>query len=87
MLSFTILNLKSASFHILCTILSIVNFYSVLSMFPFLFFLSHLKPGTVHSSNSSLFPKKSVTGQSQVPAATAGKEEQYNSSNIIYIGL
>ena len=45
-------------FYILCNILSIANFYTVLSMFPFLFYWSHLKTGTDHLSNSSLTRKR-----------------------------
>ena len=40
-----------------------------------------------HSSNSSLFRKRSIIGQLNVPAATAENEEQYTFSNIIYIGF
>ena len=43
--------------------------------------------GTVHLSNSSLFHETLIIGQLNVPAATAENEEQYNFSNIIYIGF
>ena len=56
-------------------------------MFPFLFYWSYLKAGTVHSNNSSLFRKRSIISQLNVPAATAENEEQYTLSNIIYIGF
>ena len=69
------------SSHILCTILSIANLYTVLSMFPF--FTDHLKAGTVHSSDSSLFRKRSII---VLPAKTKN-EEQYTLSNIRYIGF
>ena len=49
------------------------------------FYLSHLNAGTVHSSNSSLFRKRSIIGQLNVSAATTENEEQYTFSNIIYI--
>ena len=51
------------SFHILCTTLSTVCFYAVLSMFPFLFYWLHLKVGTVPSNDSCLFRKRSTSGQ------------------------
>ena len=75
------------SFHILSTILSIVNFHTVLSMFSLLFYCSHLKAGTVYSSNLSLFRKRSIISQLNVRAATAENEEQDIYSNIIYIGF
>ena len=62
------------SFRILCDIL-----------FPF--FFVHLKVCTVHSRTSSLFCKRSIIGQLNIPAATAENEEQYTYSNIIYIGF
>ena len=64
-------------------ILSIVNFHTVLAMFPFLFYWLHLKAGIVHSSDSSLFRKRSIIGQLNVPAPTAKDEEQYTLSNIV----
>ena len=47
----------------------------------------HLKAGTAHSSNSSLFRKSSIIGHLNVPAATAENEEQYTFSSIIYTGF
>ena len=75
------------SSHILCNILFILNFHTVLFIFPFLFYWLHLKVCTVHLSNSSLFCKRSIIGQLKIPAATAENEEQYTYSNIIYIGF
>ena len=40
-----------------------------------------------YSSNSSLFRKRSIIGQLNIPAATAENEEQYTFSEIIYIGF
>ena len=77
----------SIFFHILCNILFILNFHTVLFMFPFLFYWSHLKVCTVHSSNSSLFCKRSIIGQLNILAATAANEEQYTYNNRIYIGF
>ena len=82
---------SACNFHILLiyyvyTILSIGNFHTVLSMFPFLFYWSHLKTG-VHSCNSSLFRKMSIIGQSNVPARTAKNDEQYFLNKITYIGF
>ena len=57
------------------------------SMVPFLFYWKHLKAGTVHSSDSSLFRKMMIICQSNVPAITAENEEQNTLSNIIYIGF
>ena len=70
-----------------CSILFILNFCIVLFMFLFLFYSSHLKVCTVHSSNSFLFCERSIIGQLNIPAATAENEEQYTYSNIIYIGF
>ena len=75
------------SFHILCTIPSIVKILTVLSLLPFLLYRSHLKAGTVHSSDLSLSHKSLIIGQSNIPAATAENEEQYTLSNIIYIAF
>ena len=60
---------------------------SLNSILPFLFSWSHLKAGTVYSSNSSLFHKRSIIGQLNEPAATAANEEQYTLSDIIYFGF
>ena len=65
----------------LCTILSIVNFHTVLFMFPFLFYWLHLKAGDVHLRDSSLFSKRSIMGQLNVQASTTENEEQYTLSN------
>ena len=74
------------TFHILCTILSIVNFHTVLSIFLFLFYWSHLNAGAIHSSsNSSLCRKRSIMVQLNVQAAAAENEKRYTLSNIIYI--
>ena len=62
-------------------------FVDRLSMFPFLFYWSNLKVGTMHSSDSSLFRKRSIIGQLNVPTATAERKDQYTLSNIIYIGF
>ena len=76
------------SFHILCTILSTVYFHTVLSLlFTFLFYWSHLKVGTVPSSNSSFFCKTSTIGQLNVSLETAENEEQYTLSNMLYISF
>ena len=75
------------NFHILFYILSIVNFHTVLYMFSFLFYWLHLKKGTVYSSSSSLFRKRSIIGQLNVPAATAENGEQYFFSKVICIGF
>ena len=72
------------AFDLLCTILSIVNFHTVLPMFVFLFYWSHLKAGTVHLRDSSLFRKRSIMGQVNVQAATTENQEQYTLSNIIH---
>ena len=48
------------SFHIPYTILSTVYFHTVLLMFFFVFYWSHLKVGAFPSSNPSLFRKRSV---------------------------
>ena len=74
-------------FHILCTIFSIVNFNTVLSMFPFLFHWLHIKVGAVHSSDWSLFRKRSIIDLLNIQAATAENEEQYTLSNIVYIAF
>ena len=75
------------SFHMLCTILSIVNFHTVPFMFLFLFLLTALESRYCPSSNSFLFRKSLIIGHLNVPAATAENEEQYTFSNIIYIGF
>ena len=67
--------------------LFILSFHTVLFMFPFLFYWSHLKVCTVHSSNSSLFCKRSTIGQLNIPAATAENEERHTYSNMIYTGF
>ena len=54
-------------------------------MFPFFFYCSHLKTGTVHSRDSSLIRKRSIISQLHVRAAAAENEEQYTLNNIIYI--
>ena len=51
--------------------------------FPFVFYCSHLKAGTVHSSDSSLIGKRSIISQLHVQAATAKNEEQYTLNNVI----
>ena len=56
------------SFHMLCNIIFNLNFHIVLFMFPFPFCRSDLKVCTVHSSNSSLFCKRSIIGQLNIPA-------------------
>ena len=73
--------------HKLYATLSIVKLHTVLSMFRFLFNWSHLKAGTVHSSDLSLSRKRSIIGQVNVTVATAENEEQYTLSNIIYTGF
>ena len=75
------------SFHILCTIPSIVKIHTVLSLLPFLLYRSHLKTGTVHSRDLSLSHKSLIIGQSNIPAATAENKEQDTLSNIIYIAF
>ena len=75
------------NFHMLCTILSTANFHAVPPMFLFLFSWSHLKAGGVYSSDWSLFRKRSIMGQLNVPAAAAENEEQYTLSNTIYIAF
>ena len=72
------------AFDLLCTIFSIVNFQTVLPMFVFLFYWSHLKAGAVHLSDSSLFRKRSIVGQLNVQAAATENQEQYTLSNIIH---
>ena len=62
-----------------------MNFQTVLFMFPFLFYWSHLKVCTANLGNSSLFCKRSIIGKLNIPAATAENEEKYTCSNIIYI--
>ena len=66
---------------------STVYFLIVFPMFRFLFYLSHLKEGAVHSSDSSLFRKLSIISQLKKQAATAENEERYTLSNIIYIAF
>ena len=56
-------------------------------MFPFLFHWSHIKAGAVHSSDSSLFCKKSIINQLNIQAVTAENKEQYTLSNIVYIAF
>ena len=73
----------SYSFHILCTTLSIVEFHTELSIFPFLSYWSPLS--TVRSRDSFLFRKKSIICLLNVSAATAENKEQYTLINIIYI--
>ena len=73
------------TFHILCTILSTLNFNTVLSMFLFLFYWSHLKAVAVHFSDSSLFCKRSIMSQLNIQAATAENQEEYTLSNLMYI--
>ena len=78
------------SFHIRCTILSTVYFYTLLSMFPFLFNWSLLKAGAVQSSDLSLFCTRSTIGQLNEQDAIEQYaideyEEQYISCNKIYI--
>ena len=63
-------------FRILCNIRCTFHFY-----------WSHLKADTVHSSNSSLFRKRSIIGQLNVPAGTAENQEHYTMSKTIYIGF
>ena len=78
------------SFQVLCTILSIVNFHTVLSMFPFLFYWSTFRVSLYFlliSLESRYCPFKRSIRQLNVPAATAENEEQYNLGNIIYIGF
>ena len=72
------------AFDLLCTILSIVNFHTVVPMFVFLFYWSNLKAGAAHLSDSSLFRKRSIVGQLNVQAATTENQEQYTLSNIIH---
>ena len=66
-------------------------FIDQLSVFPFIFYWSHLKAGTVHLSDSSVsrFTPLFIHHSSDppAPAATAENEEQYNLGNIIYIGF
>ena len=47
------------------------------SIFPFLFYWSHLKVGAVPSKDSPLFRKSLTIGQLNVQSATAENEEQY----------
>ena len=68
-------------------ILFIMNFQTVLSISPFLFNWLHLKVDTVHSSDSSLFCKRLIICQLNVPATAAENQEQYTLSNIIYFGF
>ena len=70
------------SFHILCIILSSVYFHTILSIFLFLFYWSHLKVSAAPSSDSPLFRKRSILGQLNAQVATTENEEQYTLSNI-----
>ena len=79
--------LLPSSFHILCTILFTVYFYTIFSMFLFLFHWSHLKAGAIPSSDSYLFRKRSTIGQLNVQAATAKNEQQYTLSNRLCIAF
>ena len=79
--------LLPSSFHILYTILFTVYFYTILSMFLFLFHWSHLKAGAVPSSDSYLFRKRSTISQLNVQAATAKNEQQYTLSNRLCIAF
>ena len=63
------------TFHVLCIILSIINFHTVLFMFLFLFDWLHLKVDAIHLSDSSLFRKRSIKGHLNVQAVTAENEE------------
>ena len=49
----------------------------------FSFYQSHLKECAVHSSDSSLFCKRSIMSQLNVQTATAENEEQYTLSSIL----
>ena len=71
------------SFHIPYTILSTVYFHTVLSIFSFLFYWSHLKVGAFPTSNSSLFRKSFTIGQLNVQDAAAKNEERYILSNLL----
>ena len=54
----------------------------------FLFFpWSNLKVGAVHSSDSSLFRKRSIMCQLNVQATTGENEDQRTLSNIIFIAF
>ena len=72
------------TFHMLCIILSIVNFHTVLSMFLFLFYWLHLKADAIHLSDSSCF----VKGRSvERTSCNSWKWRAYTLSNIMYIAF
>ena len=56
------------TFHILCAILTNVNFHTVPSMFLFLFSWSHLKASAAHSRDPSLFRERSIMGKLNIQA-------------------
>ena len=56
-------------------------------MFLYFCYRSHLKGDAVHLSDPSLFRKRSIIGQLNLQAATAGNQEQYTLSNKMYIAL
>ena len=75
------------SFHILCTILSTVYLHTVLSIFPFLFYKSHLKAGAVQLSISFSLCIRSTIDQLNAQATTVENKQQYTLCNIIYIAF
>ena len=61
-----------------------VYFYTVRSMFPFLFNQSQLKAGVVNQISKACFRRRPNIGQLNVQTATAKKEKLYTLSKIIY---
>ena len=74
----------SYSFHVPCTMLFKVFFYTVRSMFHFLFNQSQLKAGVVNQISKTCFRIRPTIGQLNVQTATAKKEKLYTLSKIIY---
>ena len=75
----------SYSFHLTCTILSKVHFYTVYSMFLFLFNQSQLKAGVANQISQLCFCRKSTIGQLNVQTATAENKKIYTLRKIINI--
>ena len=75
----------SYSFHVPCTILFKVYFYTVRSMFPFLFNQSQSEVGVVNQKGKLCFRRRSTIGQLNLQSATTKKEKLYTLSKITHI--
>ena len=70
-------------FHVPCTILFKVYFYTILFIFSFLFNRSRSETGVVNQIQMSHFRRRSTIDQLNVQTTTAEKEKLYTLSNII----